>query len=518
MKRLIFTIASTMTLLCVRSQDCRFLEQTFLEVQRSDDIEYGVNATILYFPLYGQAIPEPLLFDLYEPINDTLSNRPLIIYFHSGNFLPYPQNQSPVGTKRDSSSIEFCTRLAKAGYVVASADYRLGWNPLATNPIDGTTGIINAAYRGVQDANTCIRYFKKSFAEDGNPYRIDTCRIVLFGDDTGGYLSVHAGALDRYSKILESVQFQYPINDSVSFPMISDIANGDVEGKQYGINTPPYPLFPFPPGDTLCYPNHIAYSSRFCAAVNIGGAVAEASWIEPGQPPIISVGTQYDLTTPYDCGIVWVGGNPIINVCGPMGITEQGFAVGNLSNAMITPEKYCSAFQESITSVSLARNEGLEGLLPVIGNSLIDFNPWILCDTAEQNCQTYIDNFQPDMASATLYIDTILAYVMPRLYNVLNLSNQGESCIVTSSNIIPDEEIEIHVFPNPSSGEVSFSTPSDYVIRNISVFDMKGVLVNTIKGVNSNFYSMRPGDLPPGIYLARLQFNQGIAARLIVVQ
>lgn len=35
--------------------------------------------------------------------------------------------------------------------MVASADYRLGWNPLATNPIEGTIGIINAAYRGVQN-------------------------------------------------------------------------------------------------------------------------------------------------------------------------------------------------------------------------------------------------------------------------------------------------------------------------------------------------------------------------------
>lgn len=89
--------------------------------------------------------------------------------------------------------------------------------------------------------------------------------------------------------------------------MIMEYLNGDVEGKQYGVNTPPYPLFPYPAGDTLNYPNHVDYSSRFCAAVNLGGAVAESWWIEPGQPPIISIGTKYDLTTPYDSGIVYVG-------------------------------------------------------------------------------------------------------------------------------------------------------------------------------------------------------------------
>ena len=519
MKNLIFTLLLTMMTLCGRSQDCRFLDELFPDVQRTDDIAYGVNATLLYFPVFGEAIPETLLFDIYEPVGDTSTQRPLVIYFHSGNFLPFPQNQSPVGTKKDSSAVEFCKRLARAGYVVASADYRLGWNPLATNPIEGTIGIINAAYRGVQDANTCIRYFKKSFVEEGNPYQIDTCRIVLFGDDTGGYLSVHAGALDRYSKIPESPQFNVLLGGSF-YPMIMEYLNGDVEGKQYGVNTPPYPLFPYPAGDTLNYPNHVDYSSRFCAAVNLGGAVAESWWIEPGQPPIISIGTKYDLTTPYDSGIVYVGGNPIIYVYGPKGITDQSTMVGNISSSIITPDKYCSDLEQSVTAIANLRNDGLEGLLPIIGNSLTDFNPWIFCDLAEPNCASYAQNFNPVMSreNASLYIDSILAYVKPRLYKVLNLENPGESCVVTSTDRSAARDFNIQLFPNPSTDEVTIQSGDNNIIVRIDVYDSTGKHLYRQAGTQSNTQVIPASGFLPGLYTVRIQFEDGIAARQMIIK
>src|SRR5690606_29502488 len=108
---------------------------------------------------------------------DTETARPLVLYFHTGNFLPFrnPANPSQLGfnnscggERTDSAAVEICTRLAKMGYVVASVDYRLGWNPLASTDVARRFGIINAAYRGVQDARTAIRYFRKSVAEDNN--------------------------------------------------------------------------------------------------------------------------------------------------------------------------------------------------------------------------------------------------------------------------------------------------------------------------------------------------------------
>jgi hypothetical protein len=88
--------------------------------------------------------------------------------------------------------------------------------------------------------------------------------------------------------------------------------------------------------------------------------------------------------------------------------------------------------------------------------------------------------------------------------------------------IVSDEKVavnqQVEIWPNPSSGEVTFSSPLENGILNISVFDMNGRLVHSIKGVHRNIYSMKTGDLSPGIYIVQLQFDQGVTTRQIVVQ
>jgi acetyl esterase/lipase len=107
----------------------RYLEEIFTDVEVTSNVVYGVNATVLYVPQVGQAVPEELKMDIYQPVGDTETNRPILLYFHSGNFLPFPFNGGPGGSKTDSATVEICTRFARMGYVVASCDYRMGRNP-----------------------------------------------------------------------------------------------------------------------------------------------------------------------------------------------------------------------------------------------------------------------------------------------------------------------------------------------------------------------------------------------------
>lgn len=100
MKNLIFTLLLTMMTLYGRSQECRFLDELFPDVQRTDDIAYGVNATLLYYPVFGEAVPETLLFDLYEPVGDTSTLRPLVIYFHSRQFSTVSSKPKPGGNQK----------------------------------------------------------------------------------------------------------------------------------------------------------------------------------------------------------------------------------------------------------------------------------------------------------------------------------------------------------------------------------------------------------------------------------
>ncbi len=524
MKKLISSVLSAFIFLYVEGQSCRYLDEVFPDVLQTDDITYGINATILYLPVLGQAVPEPLVLDLYEPVGDTLSERPLIIVFHSGNFLPFPQNGSPVGTRKDSSVVEMCRRLARSGYVVASADYRLGWNPITLNPQELTIGLINAAYRGVQDANTGIRFFKKTFTEQDNPYRIDTSRIVLFGDDTGGYLSLNAGALDRYSKIPETPKFCIPTGPGTCFPMVIEYLSGDVEGKVYGVNTPAVPDFPFPPGDTLCYPNHIGYSSSFAASVSLSGAVGDTSWMETGQPPVIAFHVPTDNTTPYECGTVFIRSPngqliPVIHVCGSYAVTYQAGLLGN--NSSLTPFYYSSEFQIGITDVANDRTGGIEGLMPIFGDTLTDFNPWDYWDCpTNPNCQPgKEDNPNMSKEKADRYIDTIMAFVRPRLFRTLDLSPTFASvCILINTEDIIRDEIAVQIFPNPSSDEVTFKTPSDFVIREIVLYDVAGKQIQMFPDIEATEYLISLDQLSSGMYVIKLQFDQGIASRQIIVQ
>ena len=101
----------------------RYLDEVFSDVDVTSNIQYGTNVTVIT-ALQGQPpAAQPLVLDLYEPAGDTETDRPLLLYFHTGNFLPQYVNGSPLGTKTDSSSVEICTRYAKMGYVVASVGY-----------------------------------------------------------------------------------------------------------------------------------------------------------------------------------------------------------------------------------------------------------------------------------------------------------------------------------------------------------------------------------------------------------
>jgi len=127
----------------------RYLEPVFSDVSVTPLTPYGFNYTFLPLLFGGRFTKQPLVMQVYSPVGDTKTDRPLIIYLHTGNFFPFPGNGSCGGAMNDSSNIEFATRLAKMGYVVAVADYRLGWNPFSTNELTRRFTLINGAYRGV---------------------------------------------------------------------------------------------------------------------------------------------------------------------------------------------------------------------------------------------------------------------------------------------------------------------------------------------------------------------------------
>lgn len=517
MRRIYFATLLLAMTLCAQAQDNRYLEEVFTSVSVSPNQPYGVNATILYFPVFQQAVPEPLTLDLYEPVGDTAQLRPLVIYFHTGNFLPYPQNMSVNGTKRDSTVVEMARRLARSGYVVASADYRLGWNPVAATKDERVLTLINAAYRGVQDANTCIRFFKKTVAEFGNPHRIDTSRIVLFGDGTGGYISLNTGALDAYIKIPTASNGKFLLSDGMGnfFPMILEGVNGDIEAKQYGIN-PGVPFLPFPVGDTLCYANHPNYSSDFAISVNLGGAIGDTAWIDPGQPPVISVHTPYDPFAPYKEGLVLVPVNPPLEVVEVQGSYLVSYLENQYGNNNCAAPHNVTSFQFEVTAAANARNDGLEGLFPIYGTGgPFDSAPWTFWDPASNvnSASGFQQNQDMTREKAERYMDSILAYVLPRLYSCMKLNE-----ISSNQDLLNPDDVQMVVYPNPSANEVYVNVAKDRLIRKVELYDINGKLVKYESGINASFYYFNIKNIPSGNYVLKVELNEGVTAKQLMIK
>lgn len=517
MRKIYFAALYVISSFALNAQDNVFLEEVYTDVTVSRNHVYSVNATVLYFSLFQEAVAEPQIFDLYQPAGDTSALRPLIIYFHTGNFLPYPQNTSVNGTLRDSTVVTMANKLARSGYVVASATYRKGWNPVAPSKDERVLTLINAAYRGVQDANTAVRYFKKSVVEDGNPWRIDTSRIVLFGDGTGGYITLNTSALDAYIKIPTASNGKFLLSDSLGnfYPMVIEAVNGDIEGKLVGIN-PGIPFLPFPVGDTLNYPNHVEYSSDFAVGVNLGGAIGDTAWVDPGQPPVISVHVPYDPFAPYKEGIVVVPVNPPLEVVEVQGSYLVSYLANNYgNNNSITPTNV-TPFQFDVTAAANSRNDGLEGLFPIYGTGgPFDSAPWTFWDPASNvnSAIGFQQNNDMSREKAVTYMDSILAYVLPRLYTTLDLAQ-----LVSTNEILDVEDLQLVTYPNPSTDEIFIASHPDYLIRGISVFDVKGTQINSYSKINDNYFSLPVKGLVPGQYILQLQFDQGIAARQIMVK
>lgn len=140
----------------------RYAEPVFEEV----NVETGIPFSSAIEE--GETSPTTLYLDFYEPQDDTLSARPLVITVFGGAFV--------AGGRDYVDMVEYCTRLAQHGYVAASIDYRLLsiWN------LDATS-LVRDAYMAAQDVSSAIRFFKCHCEE----YRIDPEQVFLLGNSAG---------------------------------------------------------------------------------------------------------------------------------------------------------------------------------------------------------------------------------------------------------------------------------------------------------------------------------------------
>ena len=255
-----------------------YVDEIFDDVTVISDVVYGANMGVLT----GAPALDTLKMDVYMPADDANTDRRVVVLLHTGTFLPPILNGQATGDKTDNNIVELCKRFAKKGYVAVAPNYRLGWNPLSTDPDERTSTLAQAFYRAQQDARTAVRYLRMTRDAAGNPYGIGD-KFAVGGDGTGGYMALALAALDKDEEVLlpKFIDTSDPENP---VPYIVQSMWGNLEATNYGF----HPLATLPDGSPvpLCIPNHVGYSSEIDMAFNFGGAMLDTLWIEEGEVPI----------------------------------------------------------------------------------------------------------------------------------------------------------------------------------------------------------------------------------------
>jgi len=523
----------------------RYLEPVFSrsDIKVTFDVTYGTNVSILPIILGQDSLPQPtpLLMNVYEPdpAVDTLSERPLILFGVTGNFLPKIVNSGFTGERDDSAVVEIARRFTELGYVVAVVQYRRGWNPLGSET-EAQKTILQAAYRGIQDMRNVVRFFRWSVDQDGNPYGVDVDRIAVGGTGTGAYVAYGATYLSDFNEILLQKFIDFDLDPPA--PFIDTLVHGDINGVKPAL---------------LNIPNYEEYPSNINVGFGLDGAVGDVNFINEGDPPFIAVHSACNALVPYDIGDVITEnaatGLPfsvIPTAAGGLGALREATELG-LQDVFRDVE-----WDDPFSPIAAARSEGVLGLMPLItpteevgedamcdgvgvpGDTLTHYDqPWAWFNeaaaaqiwnlvfaaeitagtrpTAEQAiCQNTrtIPN-DPDIARA--YIDTVIGFLAPRLALVLNV--EDTSTATSINRFIQDKNVE--VFPNPAKDHfsVSYRTGSKQ-IGEVTLMDYTGRVLQKRKPRQAATVDIPRGDLPTGIYLLRIQVGDNFVARRIMLE
>ncbi len=267
LKILTFALMAFQCASSLSAQTYRFTNQIFQEVSVTENVVY-TNAPALNPGLFltyndeSSSTDVDLKMDIHQPIGDTLSNRPAIIFIHGGAFL--------LGNKNHDDMMAFCDTFALRGYVTASIQYRLGMNILN---VASTT---RAVYRGLQDGRAAVR-FLRAYA---STYGIDPNRIYMLGSSAGAFIALQDIFMnDESEKPDEAGTYQF--NDPYDFiPPFNQLTAPDLGNYDIGKN--------------------LNYNGKPDAIVGLWGATKHTDLItENDTTPVFLVHGTNDATVPF---------------------------------------------------------------------------------------------------------------------------------------------------------------------------------------------------------------------------
>ncbi len=476
---------------------------------------------------------QPLTCDIYAPdsASDNMTNRPVIIYLHTGSFLPPSVTGSCTGAKEDSAAVAMCRRYARHGFVAISATYRTGWLANSTQ-LDLRRGTnLLAVYYSIQDIKSLVRYLNATAIGAGNPHGVDPDNVILVGQGSGGYISFAYGTIDNLAEVTTPTKFQY--QDSTGLfgqpvlpgqPYIDTALFGDWNGlggagRIIGQNTLGLPILDpaFPKRNVE---NHKGLPDDILMCCNMGGALGDSGWIAPGDVPMVSVHSKYDFFAPYEQGTVQVPVGaaffPVVFVQGSHWVIERANALGNnaiFQNANYMDQLWLDGINNPLNDNSVP---GIYTMGPPPPNPV---TPWVVnnapfewWDTNDTTCTNIGNPGNPTAAKA--YLDTCFRYFHPRIITALiaNGVNVGSEEIAFSNS-------QLKLYPNPAQAEVNvLIIGGEATLTQVDVLDITGKLVHSERVNNLSRSSINTNNLNAGIYMIRVSTTKGSAVQKLIVE
>lgn len=328
---------------------------------------------------YGSAVnmagdTQVLQLDLYTPVGDTATDRPVVIFCFGGSFY--------AGSRTSSELVTLATSLAKKGYVAASIDYRL-----ASSMFDliSEETMVKVVFGAVQDGKAAIRYFRKNF-DEGNSFGIDADQIFIGGTSAGGILAINLAYVDSLHKLPATWQ-----------TWATEI--GGMEGNSGN------------PG----------YCSYVSGVFGFAGAVGDTTYINANDVPFYGCHATGDQTVRYDYGA------PLQGVA-PVSLYGSGDIETRMNNLGVYNEldTYSGSEHPPFSNGGLATtNNNLTSFL----YNILDCNPNNMKKTDQQDCASfYVDSVTNDTTGIVLLKDLPGWNIFPNpTENVLNIEYENHA-------------------------------------------------------------------------------------------
>ena len=474
----------------------------------------------------------PLIMDVYmPPASDVVASRPTFVNLHTGNFLPALFNGATTGDKVDSIGVNFCKQMAKRGYVAVNINYRLGWNPISGDENVRRGTLLQAVYRAVLDAQTAVRFLK---SPAGAAFGIDSENIILMGQGSGGYVTQAYTTLNDY--VTEIAGLDKFIDTETGLPYVIPAIDGSIEGGPGFVRLV----------DPLQF---LGFSKDVAMSANMGGALADSTWLEAGDVPMVSFQCIRDPFAPFDHGTVVVPttNENVVPVDGANVFIRKANEFGNNDAFASIPDgdPYTDAARSTYgqtydyifaTQPTMTVSSTPEGLypfvLPLNGDVSVYGNqgsPWDWWDFATLQAVVAGTNAQlgtdfdaavingnglfsnPDMSQekGLAYLDTVMGYLNPRVVLALNL--------VTGIAENPEVQNAMSIYPNPSINGTVVIRNDKAQMKEVIIMDALGRTVFT-DDINGFEYRLDHNGWNQGMYFVTVLFDEGgqLTKKLII--